>query len=52
MGTSLIYEGLFDDSGDNFADDTGAGGSSGSSNSLTASELLKPLENLKKLAVL
>ena len=54
MGSSLIYEGLFDDSGDNFADDTnnsmgGMGGTSDSSNSLTASELLKPLENLKNI---
>lgn len=48
MGTSLIYEGLFDDSGDNFADDTNNGGGA-TTNSLTASELLKPLENLKNI---
>ena len=46
MGTSLIYEGLFDDSGDNFADSNNDGATN---NSLTASELLKPLENLKNI---
>lgn len=44
MGTSLIYEGLFDDDTGMDTNDT-----SGSNNSLTASELLKPLENLKNI---
>ena len=44
MGTSLIYEGLFDDDIGMDTNDT-----SGSNNSLTASELLKPLENLKNI---
>ncbi len=50
MGTSLIYEGLFDDNdADSNLADTSNDNAGNSGNSLTASELLKPLENLKNI---
>ena len=47
MKHGLIYEGLFDDEADGSYSDAAV--SNASTNSLTASELLKPLENLKNI---